>query len=77
MFCASTPTYTHTPHTTHLHIPIFKQLEFLLHLLDVTGPILDKMVRILNAMRRMLPVDKTNYMVSKGPQTWLAGWMTS
>jgi hypothetical protein len=39
------------------------QLEFLLHLLDVTGPVLDKMVRILNTMRRMIPVDKTNYMV--------------
>lgn len=38
------------------------QLEFLLHLLDVTGPALDKMVQILNTMRRMLPVDKTNYM---------------
>jgi hypothetical protein len=38
------------------------QLEFLLHLLDVTGPVLDKMVTILNTMRRMLPVDKTNYM---------------
>lgn len=38
------------------------QLEFLLHLLDVTGPVLDKMVNLLNTMRRMLPVDKTNYM---------------
>lgn len=43
-------------------MPAAAQLEFLLHLLDVTGPVLDKMTRILNTMRRMLPVDKTNYM---------------
>jgi hypothetical protein len=33
------------------------QLEFLVHLLDVTGPYLDKMVRMLNFMRAMLPID--------------------
>lgn len=37
------------------------QLEFLLHLLDVTGPYLDKMVQALNFMRRMLPIDATTY----------------
>ncbi|KAF6266726.1 hypothetical protein COO60DRAFT_1473211 [Scenedesmus sp. NREL 46B-D3] len=35
------------------------QLEFLVHLLDVTGPYLDKMVRLLNFMRAMLPIDAT------------------
>lgn len=29
-----------------------------MHLLDITGPYLDKIVQILNAMRRMLPIDK-------------------
>lgn len=38
------------------------QLELLLHLLDVTGPALDKMVTILNTMRRALPIDATTYM---------------
>lgn len=38
------------------------QIELLLHLLDVTGPVLDKMVNILNTMRRMLPVDASTYM---------------
>lgn len=33
------------------------QLEFLVHLLDVTGPYLDAMVRVLNFIRSMLPVD--------------------
>ncbi|KAF8072902.1 hypothetical protein HT031_000562 [Scenedesmus sp. PABB004] len=33
------------------------QLDFLVHLLDVTGPYLDKMVRVLNFVRGALPFD--------------------
>jgi hypothetical protein len=35
------------------------QLDFLVHLLDVTGPYLDKMVNVLNFMRAWLPIDVT------------------
>lgn len=41
---------------------LFLQLQFLVHLLDVTGPYLDKMVRLLNVLRSLSPIDKTTYM---------------
>jgi hypothetical protein len=46
-------------HHTHVCSPArpLAQLDFLIHLLDVTGPALDAMVRVLNFMRRMLPID--------------------
>jgi hypothetical protein len=38
------------------------QLELLVHLLEVTGPALDKTTSLLSLVRRMSPIDKTNYM---------------
>jgi hypothetical protein len=38
------------------------QLESLVHLLEVTGPTLDKTTSLLSTVRRILPVDKSNVM---------------
>lgn len=37
------------------------QLELLIHLLDITGPYLDRIINILNTLRRILPIDATTY----------------
>lgn len=44
-----------------LPLPLWSQLDFLVHLLDVTGPYLDNIVRVLNLARAALPVDLTTY----------------
>jgi hypothetical protein len=55
------PHHHHRAHKTTTHTHARAQLELLIHLLDVTGPYLDRIINILNTMRRILPIDASTY----------------